>query len=142
MANYDDYKTTLNYLLASALDDLEQEDSELCLDREETEQIETYVQDNDCDIINELIDCMKEQIRDKVEEIVENRRKVFNVNFNVIGDINIEISARNEEQLEELCYSDRFKEYVLSWLSTWNIDLEIDHAEEGNNADIDAEDYL
>ena len=129
MNNYEEYNTTLNYLLASALDDLEQEDSEYFLDRHETEQIESYVHDNDCDIINELIDCMKEQIREKVEEIVENREHVYNVCFNINSDINISIKGR-EEDIDELCNSWKFKRYLIESLDEDNIDIDIDHISE------------
>ena len=140
-----DYNTTLNYLLESALDDLEMESQEYILSKEETEQIEEYVHDNDCDIINELIDCMKEQIREQIDEIIENRRKVYNVCFNISCDVNLEIEAQGEEQIDMLCDSGAFKRFILDYLDAYTVDLDIDHSDEIEYTewvDCKAEDYL
>ena len=145
MNNYDNHNTTLTYLLDCALNDLEMENQEFILEDSEKEELIEYVQDNDCDIINELIDCMREQIIDKINEIIENRRKVFNVCFNVSFDVNLDIGAKNEDQLEELISSERFKRDLLDFINSYDVDVEIDHAEEVEYTEwtsFEAEDYI
>lgn len=134
----------LEYLLNCVIDDTESESQEEFSD-EEVRELKEYVFDNDCDIMAELISTMKEEISDKIEEIIENRRKVFNVCFNVSFDVNLDIEAKNEEELEELLDNGRFRRDLLDYIDAYDIDIEIDHAEENEYSEWNAfstEDYI
>lgn len=134
----------LEYLLNCVIDDIELESDE-GFTTEEIEELKEFISDNDCDIIAELISTMKEEISEKIEEIIENRVKIFNVCFNVTTDVNLEVKAHSYEELDRLIEEGSFKRFLLDYLDAYDVDVDIDHAEEieyTDYYDCDTEDYI